>query len=116
MDTNNLLTDIGLFVCVGGIVLLAVVALAVRVLTRSQTHTPNNTGSWNNRGPGQAHYNDPNIESQIGFGSVPNTGPTTPPQGGVIGSSGFGGAQTYNPDEGSSQSQNQPTDSDEIAS
>lgn len=117
MDTNNFLGGIGLFACIGGIILVALVALAARALTRGRTNAANNTNMWNNPGPEQPQYNDPNIQSQGGFGSVPNTGPENQQQGGVIGSSGLGGgAQTYNTDEGSEQSRKRPHDSDEINS
>lgn len=101
MEGSNLLTGIGLFVCVGAIVLIAVVAFAARALMGNRNKQKETM--WNTRGEERPQYDDPNVETRGGFGGVPSTGqrdrdsgfgqtrsnqpPSTPRQ-----SSGFGGS------------------------
>jgi hypothetical protein len=72
MDSGNLLQGIGLFVCVGAIVLVALVAFAMRSLAGRRGQT--NSTQWNTPGTEQPRYDDPSVQSTGGFGSVPATG------------------------------------------
>jgi len=72
MDTGSILQGIGLFVCIGAIVLVALIAFAVRALTRGRS--TNDPTMWNTRGEESPRYDDPKVESRGGFGNVPNTG------------------------------------------
>lgn len=118
MNGSNLLQGIGLLVCVGAIILVALVAFAARAMSRRNT-TTQNPNMWNTQGPEQPHYNAPDVESQGGFGSVPNTGNRGEVgRGDMIGSSGFGGgANSYDQENRpSSNRPNRENDNDQISS
>lgn len=105
MDTSGLLQGLGLMVCVGAIVLIAVVAFAARALAgrRGQNQSPT---MWNTRGPEQPRYDEPDIQTRGGFGGVPTTGSEfnreesfgRQQSGFGESQSGFGGAQSFDPD------------------
>jgi hypothetical protein len=73
MDTGNILQGIGLFVCIGAIILVALIAFAMRSLAGRRAQD-NSSTMWNKRGTEQPRYDDPDVESSGGFGSVPATG------------------------------------------
>lgn len=69
---NNLLQGIGIFVCVGAILLVVLAVIAVRALTRNRNQEQ--PTMWNKRGDETPRYDNPDVESRGGFGGVPQTG------------------------------------------
>jgi hypothetical protein len=72
IDFGSLLRGAGIFVCVGGILLLVVIALVVRSFasrrnTGSQS-AANRPQPWQKPGREQPRYDDDNIQSSGGFG------------------------------------------------
>ena len=109
MEGSNLLQGIGLFVCVGAIILVAVIAFAMRALM-GRRGAQQQENMWNTRGTERPTYDDPNVETRGGFGGVPSTGQrpggNQPASRGQNQQAGFGspsappsgGAQTYDRD------------------
>lgn len=103
MDTNGALPMVGLLLCVGAIIVVALLAFAFRALTGAGRNQRDNM--WNQRGPEQPRVDNPDIESSGGFGGVPNTGMDRSAgfdreidlnRGSPTGAGGFGnGAQSY---------------------
>ena len=119
MDTSGL-PMIGLLVCVGAVVVIALLAFAFRALTGAGRKQQN---MWNTRGEEQPRYDSPDVESRGGFGGVPTTGrdrdfdrDTDINRGSTTGSSGFGGAQTYNRDRDRDRDRNRRQDDDDVRS
>ena len=75
---NNFLQGIGLFLCVGAIVLAAVVFFAFRALTRSRSNVNRDVDRepsvFNTPGTERPRYDTREVESRGGFGGVPQTG------------------------------------------
>ena len=93
-EGSGVLGTLGLLFCVGAIVLIAVAAFAMRRIT-GQPRTQ--------RGPEEPRYDNPDVQSTGGFG-MPVTGDRDVvdrdrvERDPTLGSSGFGGAQSYDPE------------------
>jgi hypothetical protein len=129
---SNFLQGIGLLLCIGAIVVVALVAFAARALMGNRNRQQDQT-MWNTRGSEQPQYDDPNVESRGGFGGMPATGQQPPRTGPSTGTqSGFGapgnrpvsrppaggppagGAQSYDQDR--SRDQPKRVDDDDVRS
>jgi hypothetical protein len=73
MEMSGLLQGLGLMVCVGAILLIALVAFAARALAGRRGQNQSQT-MWNTRGQEQPRYDEPDIQTRGGFGGVPTTG------------------------------------------
>lgn len=81
---ENLLQGFGIFACVGAILLVVLVVVAFRALTRGRNTTTNNQGMFgrereepsvfNQQGSERPRYDTREVESRGGFGGVPQTG------------------------------------------
>lgn len=78
---DNLLQGLGVFACVGAVILGAIVFFAFRALTRNR---PSNTSVdqddpavFQQPGTERPRYDTREVESRGGFGGVPQTGATT---------------------------------------
>ena len=80
MDSGNLLQGLGLMVCIGAILLVALIAFAARAMSRGRNTNANPADPtiWNTPGSERPRYDQPDIETQGGFGGVPTTGDRTP--------------------------------------
>jgi hypothetical protein len=72
------LQGVGLFMCVGAIILVIVVAMAIRAFTSGRKNDQENRGVLNQRGNERPTYDSRRVESSGGFGSegsnIPQTG------------------------------------------
>jgi hypothetical protein len=102
MDTSSILQGIGLFICVGAILVIVVIAFAARSLMgrRNQPTQQQQPTIWNTRGPEQPTYDDRDVQTRGGFGNAPQPRqPSQPSQG-----SGFGQPRVQPPPSQPSQS------------
>jgi hypothetical protein len=80
MDTS-FLQGAGLFMCVAGIVLVVLLALAVRAFTSAANRKQTNRDVFDERGRERPTYDSERVESRGGFGSeggsIPQTGRTS---------------------------------------
>jgi hypothetical protein len=120
-NIGDFLGGIGLFLCVGAIVVIGLLALAIRAFSRPKT----TQAPLDPRGPEAPRYNDPEIDTRGGFGGVPTTGSVqdyeadydrnrTGTTTGTVGSSGFGGEQNPPPDR--SRADADEEDDDQVSS
>lgn len=75
---ENLLQGLGVFACVGALLLVALVFFVFRALSRGARNatTPTSTGptDWEDRGTERPRYDDRDVVSTGGFGGIPATG------------------------------------------
>ncbi|NLG95863.1 MAG: hypothetical protein GX491_00730 [Chloroflexi bacterium] len=71
MEIGDFLGGVGLFLCIGAIILVAVVAFAFRALTR---RSPDRDNVFDERGEAVPRYDDRDVRTGGGFGEIPTTG------------------------------------------
>lgn len=73
MEIGDFLGGVGLFLCIGAIILVAVVAFAFRAITRRSSGR-DNVNVFDERGEAVSRYDDRDVKTGGGFGEIPTTG------------------------------------------